>query len=147
MPDCGEEIAGLDAMRDHWLRGARLAFGGGALIVLSGIAQTSALRRSDYCPGPGTTALCVVLALYVLACVAFRPLFGVYAVLLVLAGVGWWASVPLVVVPTAVWFLRRPRDDRPLAALAALGWLSLLVGVGTVCFAVAARAIDPLFAC
>ena len=88
---------------------------------------------------------CVVVALYVLACVAYRPLFGVYAVLLMLAGVGWWASMPLVVIPTAVWCLRRPRDDRPRAALAVLGWLSLLVGIGAVCFAVSARAIDPFF--
>ena len=147
VPDCYEQIAGLDAMRDHWLRGARLAFGAGALIVLSAIMQTSALRRADHRPGPETTVLCVLVALYVLACVAYQPLFAVYAVLLVLAGVGWWASAPLVTIPTVVWFLRRPREHRPLAALAVLGWLSLLLGVGTVCFAVAARASDPLFAC
>ncbi len=147
MPDCYEQIAGLDAMRDHWLRGARLAFGAGALLVLSGILQTSALRRSDYRPGPKTAAFCVLLALYVLACVAYRPLFAVYAVLLVLPVAGWWASVPLVVLSAVVWLRRGPRDDRPLAALALLGWFALLLGIGTVALLVAARASDPLFAC
>ena len=134
-------------MRDHWLRGARLAFGGGALIVLSAILQASALRRTDYCPGPKATAFCVLIALYVLACVAFQPLFAVYAVLLALAVAGWWASVPLVVLPAVVWLLRLPRNDRPLAALAVLGWFSLLLGIGMVVLLVAARASDPLFAC
>jgi hypothetical protein len=145
VPSCGEGLgAAEEAMRQAWLAGARSAFGAGALIVLAGILRTSSLRRADRRPGAATIAVGALLALYVVVCMAVREAFAAYAILLVLAAVLWWASIPLVVVPAAVWFVLRPRAARPLAALAVLGWCSLLLGVGGVATFVALRATGPL---
>ena len=143
-PDCGVGLdADEDVARQGWLAGARIAFGSGALIVLGGILRTSALRRGGR-PGPATIAVGALFAVYAVVCIAVRDAFGAYAILLVLAAVLWWATIPLVVVPAAVWFVLRPRPARPLAALAALGWCSLLLGVGGVALFVALRATGPI---
>ena len=143
--DCGVGLdAREEAMRQAWLAGARLAFGAGALIVLAGILRTSALRRRDGRPGPATIAVGALFALYAVTCMAVREVFAAYAILLVLGTVLWWANIPLVVVPAAVWFVLRPRAARSLAALAVLGWCSLLLGVGGVATFVALRGTVPL---
>jgi hypothetical protein len=144
VPDCGVGLdADEEAVRREWLAGARVAFGVGALIVLAGILRASSLRRGDDRPGTATIAVGALFALYVVVCIAVRDAFGAYAILLVLAVVFWWASIPLVVLPAAVWFVRRPRAARPLAALALLGWCSLLLGVGAGALFVAARGTGP----
>jgi hypothetical protein len=138
-PECGVDLDdNQEAMRQAWLAGARFAFGAGALIVLAAILRVSALRRDDG-PGPATVTFCILFGLYVVVCMAFRDAFAAYALVFILAILAFWATVPLLLLPTIVWLVRRPRQTRPLAFLALLGWGSLLLGVGGVAVVVAAR--------
>ena len=121
-----------------------LGFGAGALVVLAGIMRVSALRHDGRRPGPATLALGILLGLYVVTCVAVREAFAAYAIVLVFAVFFWYLSVPLLVLVAVVWFVRRPPNARPLAALALLGWCSLLLGVGFGALFVAARGTGPL---
>jgi hypothetical protein len=144
VPECGVGLEPHEeAVRQSWLAGARLAFGAGALVVLAGILRVSALRQRDRRPGPATLAIGILLGLYVITCVAVREAFGAYALVFVFAVVFWYLSVPLLVLVTVMWFVRRPPNVRPLAALALLGWCSLLLGVGTGALFVAARGSGP----
>ncbi len=142
--DCEDGVTrAITLARDAWLSGARTLFVGAALVVLAMLGVHSAWRRSGR-PGGATIRVGAVAAVFVLAACLTDAAFVVFAFLLLIAGYFWFLSAPLLFAAIALYLWRVPGPARGGAAVAALGWCALVLGLGGLATFVAVSGSDPI---
>jgi hypothetical protein len=150
VPGCfTERSPGRDALVAEWFAGIGPIVGAGALVVVAAIVAVSRLRSApDGWPrraGARTAWIAALLATYSVACAVDRDLFVVASITWALVFLVFWPiTTPALALVTGLWIRRQPAGRRSLAAVQALGWWSLLVGVLGVAMAVALRDTAPL---
>jgi hypothetical protein len=129
--------------REAWLQGARPAFVVGALLVLAAIVGVSAWRGGGR-PGVGAIVAAVMVGVYVLACAVESKALALIMIAMLVCGYFWWIAVPVMAAALATYLFTRSPGARPLAAVAALGWCSLVFAVGGLTTYVVWQASDPI---
>lgn len=109
----------------------------GALVVLAAIVVIAVARghgaaHGDHRPGAAALLLAAPVGAFIVAFGAVPSLFAPVWLTWVIAYVFAPLTVPAGALWIAAWVRRWPRGLRALAAIQALGWCSLLVGVAGV---------------